>query len=43
MPVVADFRCPALKERHWEKIFDALEMEIDVNDPDFKLKTLIDM
>lgn len=43
MPAVVDLRCPALKERHWEQIREVLNTDIDVYDPDFKLKSLIEM
>jgi dynein heavy chain len=43
MPAVIDLRCPALKQRHWDQIKDILNFDIDTEDPNFTLNTLIDM
>ena len=43
MPVVVDLRSQCLLERHWEKIKEVLERDIDISKASFTLKTLIDM
>eukprot|EP00360_Condylostoma_magnum_P000767 CAMPEP_0168314070 /NCGR_PEP_ID=MMETSP0210-20121227/6139_1 /TAXON_ID=40633 /ORGANISM="Condylostoma magnum, Strain COL2" /LENGTH=110 /DNA_ID=CAMNT_0008278391 /DNA_START=2552 /DNA_END=2884 /DNA_ORIENTATION=+ len=43
MPAVTDLRCQDLKDRHWDQIRETLKTDIDVLDPEFTLKSLIDM
>ena len=43
MPVVVDLRCESLQERHWKDIRKELEVELDINDPKFTLKKLLEM
>lgn len=43
MPVVVDLRCKSLQDRHWEKIQDIIGFDIFLDDPDFTLKTLLEL
>eukprot|EP01035_Chromulina_nebulosa_P017367 gene17367-22915_t len=40
LPVVIDLRNPALKDRHWDKIYDLIKVDIK-NETDFSLTDLI--
>lgn len=41
VPLVADLRSPAMRDRHWEQLMDATKVKFDVNDPSFKLDDLL--
>lgn len=41
VPLVADLRSPAMRERHWEQLMSATKVSFDVNDPSFKLDDLL--
>ncbi|CAG9317056.1 unnamed protein product [Blepharisma stoltei] len=43
MPVVIDLRCPALKERHWKALREILKQDINIEDTNFTLSTLLSM
>lgn len=43
MPVVISLRDKTLKPRHWENIRQVLNREINIEDPEFTLNTLIQM
>ncbi|OMJ81675.1 hypothetical protein SteCoe_17784 [Stentor coeruleus] len=43
MPVVVDLRCKSLKDRHWKDIRKELKIEVNINDPKFTLKNLLDL
>eukprot|EP00798_Chlamydomonas_sp_ICE-L_P023007 gene23007-30199_t len=41
VPLVADLRSPAMRDRHWEQLMTATAVSFDVNDPSFKLDDLL--
>jgi dynein heavy chain len=43
LPVVGYLRDPALKERHWEEIYETIGQTLNLEDDTFTLKSLIDM
>lgn len=43
MPVVTYLRDEALKDRHWVEIFDIIGIQLDLNNEDFTLKSLMDL
>jgi hypothetical protein len=43
MPVVTALRNDKLKENHWAEIQSLINKPIEVDDPNFTLKSLIDM
>ncbi|KAF0719522.1 Aste57867_966 [Aphanomyces stellatus] len=42
LPIVADLRCPALKERHWKELGEELQFDV-LADPTLTLGRLVDM
>ena len=43
MPIVRALRNENLGTSHWNSIYEIIKMNIDVNDPNFKLRNLIEM
>lgn len=43
MPVVTYLRDEALKERHWEEIFEIIGMKLDLYNDEFTLKSLMEL
>lgn len=41
VPLVADLRSPAMRDRHWEQLMTATKVSFDVKDPSFKLDDLL--
>lgn len=41
MPIVVALWCPDLKENHWKEIQDLLQQDIDVENEEFTLNSLI--
>lgn len=41
VPLVADLRSPAMRDRHWQQLMDTTKVPIDVNNPTFCLSDLL--
>lgn len=41
VPLVADLRSPAMRDRHWEQLMSTTKVHFNVNDPAFKLDDLL--
>lgn len=41
VPLVADLRSPAMRDRHWEQLMTTTKVHFNVNDPAFKLDDLL--
>lgn len=41
VPLVADLRSPAMRERHWEQLMSTTKVTFDVKDPKFSLNDLL--
>lgn len=43
IPLVADLRSPAMRDRHWEQLMTTTAKTFDVKDPQFKLNDLLQL
>lgn len=43
LPLVAELRSPAMRDRHWAALMAATKKDINVNDPSFSLQHLLDL
>jgi len=43
MPIVNALRNDKLEPHHWDKIKGLIKKDFDINDPEFTLKSLIDL
>eukprot|EP00878_Enallax_costatus_P044621 GHUV01053316.1.p1 GENE.GHUV01053316.1~~GHUV01053316.1.p1 ORF type:complete len:464 (+),score=147.77 GHUV01053316.1:399-1790(+) len=41
VPLVADLRSPAMRDRHWQQLMEATKVTFDIHDPTFKLDDLL--
>lgn len=41
VPLVADLRSPAMRDRHWQQLMDTTKVSIDVKNPSFSLSDLL--
>lgn len=43
LPLVAELRSPAMRDRHWQALMAATKKEINLQDPTFSLQQLLDL